>query len=363
MADKIKILFILKRKNPYSDDYNYCNGEVVDGGRGMETGLLNSAEFVSKMLNKHGFVSDIIIVHDNNDIDREVTKYRPNIVIIEALWVVPEKFDILQKLHPTVKWIVRLHSDIPFIANEGIAVDWIFNYVAHKNVAVSCNDERILKELKFLIKHKFQWGDIKLNKKVLYQPNYYPTNFESKKFNYDKDPIDISCFGAIRPMKNQLTQAVAAIKFADSIGKKLNFHINGNRVEMKGQPVLHNLQALFKHVECQGHKLIIHDWCSHKEFKTICATMDIGLQVSFTETFNIIAADLVSSGIPLVASNEVKWSTTFAFATPNNIDAIIKKIRLVYKWPQFNVFLNQKWLRKYCKNSIKVWVSELNRIA
>jgi len=335
---------------------------VEDGGYGMMTGLLNSATFVNQMLINEGVDSNLVVVHDNNDIDREVTKYRPSIVIIEALWVVPEKFEILHKLHPKVKWIIRLHSATPFIANEGIAMKWIFDYLTYPNVFVSCNDERILDEVRFLVQHKFDWTHEEAAKTVLFQPNYYPQDFQWKHFSRHKDTIDIACFGAIRPMKNQLIQAIAAIEFADSIGKKLNFHINGNRIEMKGQPVLHNIEGLFNHVKNRSHNLIVHDWCSHEEFKKLCATMDMALQVSYSETFNIVAADLITCGVPLVTSDEVRWATRFCYADPNDSRSIVKIMKRIYKYPQINVLLNQYWLRKFCEKTVRVWDKELEKL-
>src|SRR5688500_11649943 len=107
-----RILFILKARDA-TNTYGYSCG--------LSTGLLNSATFVQDMLDSNGFTTKLVVVIDNNDIDREVTAFRPTHVIIEALWVVPSKFQILKKLHPSVKWIVRLHSEAPFLANEGIA--------------------------------------------------------------------------------------------------------------------------------------------------------------------------------------------------------------------------------------------------
>src|ERR1700686_515277 len=105
----MKVLFILKKNSyGYSGSYGY----------GM-SGLLNSAQFIVDMLNDNGVEAKLEIVNDNNDIDREVHKYKPDVVVVEALWVVPEKFDVLRKLHPRVKWIVRSHSDFPFLATEG----------------------------------------------------------------------------------------------------------------------------------------------------------------------------------------------------------------------------------------------------
>ena len=109
-----KVLFILKRR----EDYN----SVIHSHVGLSTGLYNSASFMNDMLNENGVQSKLVVVPDNNSIDREVTLYRPSHVIIEALWVVPQKFAILQKLHPEVKWIIRLHSEMPFMAGEGNAM-------------------------------------------------------------------------------------------------------------------------------------------------------------------------------------------------------------------------------------------------
>ena len=77
-----KILFICKRRN---DKY------------GVSFGLINSCMFVCNALSKYNIESKTITVTDNNDIDREVSVYKPTHVFIEALWVVPEKFHILIK--------------------------------------------------------------------------------------------------------------------------------------------------------------------------------------------------------------------------------------------------------------------------
>ena len=174
------------------------------------------------MLNDNGIKSHLVQVIDNNDIDREVHKYKPTDVIIEAIWVVPEKFKVLAKLHPNVHWIIRLHSEMPFIANEGTAMDWVFGYSElskHLNISIAPNTEKMFHDLKAIgIKN------------LIFLPNYYPTTHHKFEKHPAKKHIDIGCFGAIRPMKNQLIQAVAAIEFGNQIGKHIKFHINSERV-------------------------------------------------------------------------------------------------------------------------------------
>ena len=201
-----KLLFICKKRNT-----NY----------GPSFGLLNSATFVSNCLGKNKIESNVVQVIDNNDIDREVHRYKPTHVIIEALWVVPEKFYELAPLHPEVTWIVRIHSKAAFLAMEGIAFDWINRYIIMakklKNFYISTNNENFNASLTETI-----------NYKTLYLPNIYEPRRYRPNQSKDKNAniLDIGCFGAIRPMKNHLTQAMAAVVFARKQNKCLNFHIN-----------------------------------------------------------------------------------------------------------------------------------------
>jgi hypothetical protein len=348
MPHNTKVLFILKRRQDYNGDkHSHAN---------LSTGLYNSAAFMNDMLNEQGIRSKIAVVRDNNDIDRQVTKFKPKYVIIEALWVVPSKFSVLCKLHPNVKWIIRLHSEIPFLANEGIAMDWLGDYPASHNLIIAANAPRALKDLRFYLKTKYHWNDEKLEKKVIYLPNYYPDTYKRKEFDDTKCHIDIGCFGAIRPMKNHLTQAIAAIKFAESIGKKLRFHINAGRIEQKGDSVLNNLKALFTQLKSSGHQLIDHGWMPREEFLKVCGKMDIGMQVSMSETFNIVGADLMGQGVPLVGSNEIPWMCKFFTAKPTDTESIYRKLRLTHCFSKVNVFLNQLFLRKYTNKTRKIWV-------
>ena len=339
MHHKPKILFILKKKQ-----------SSHPGLKTISSGLLNSASFVNEMLVKNGFKSHIVEVKDNNDIDREVTKSKADIVIVEALWVVPSKFEVLTKLHPKVKWIVRLHSEVPFIANEGIAIEWVYEYQKFKNVSISVNSERAYEDFNGILKEK-----------TIYLPNYYPVDLLKAGFNSkcNKKTLDVGCFGAVRPLKNQLYQAVAAIQFANEKKKELRFHINVARVENHGDPVLKNLRALFQNNP--KHKLIEHTWLTHDEFVALIKTLDLGLQVSFTETFNIVAADFVNSNIPVVVSDEIKWMSKFYKASPTDSCDIKSKMSFALNTKNFNLqYLNKVKLWKYCKESEGVWVDFMN---
>jgi len=342
-----KILFILKRREDYNTE---LHSQI-----GLSTGLYNSASFINNMLAEEGIESKLTVVEDNNCIDREVTAYKPTHVIIEALWVVPSKFEVLTKLHPEVTWVIRLHSEMPFMAGEGMAMDWLGQYSQFDNIVISCNAPRMLREVKMYLQLKNNWTRKQANAKVVYLPNFYPQEYKSKKFDKNKDTIDVGCFGAVRPLKNHLIQAFAAIEFADKIGKKLRFHINADRMEMKGEPVMHNLRGLFAQLADKGHELVGHQWTPRDQFLELCASMDIGLQVSFSETFNIVGADLISQGVPIVGSVEIPWKVTVFAAEPTESDDIVKKLMRAYRWPCVDVKTNQWSLTHYTNTTASIW--------
>lgn len=332
-----RLLFIAKQRKV--GPYSYSS-----------IGLLNSIQFVKEELNKRleGRVHvEAVTVVDNNEIDKVVTHFKPHIVVIDALWVVPEKFKILKKLHPRVEWIVRIHSEVPFLANEGVAFEWLPKYHAEQ-VNIAVNSRQAKEQL-----------EAALGFCVLCLPNLYPIKEpDFKQPNMDRI-IKIGCFGAIRPLKNQLLQAVAAIKFADDNGYLLEFHINGDRVERGGDEILKNIRSLFKYT--QHTKLVEHPWYPHKEFLKVMKTMDASMCVSFTETFCIVAADTVSSGVPLVGSSAIPWIGSISKTSLTNVSDMVCTLRKVLGYKGKKAYIqNHKNLIKYNEEGVCRWVNELS---
>ena len=358
-----RILFILKRRDGYGENSG-CSGSYSVSS--FSSGLANSVNFLVQMLNSAGLLARSVEVTDNNDIDREVTNFKPTHVVIEALWVVPEKFEVLSRLHPNVSWIVRLHSEIPFLANEGVAVDWIKRYVDFGNesgkLVVAANSPRALRDVQEIIKAQYDTTDKDgpkwLNSIVVYLPNWYPANDSvTPAPTRDGKILNIASFGAIRPFNNQLMQAIAAIRFADSQNKTLNFHINYTRQEQGGGNNFKNLEALFHDTP---HQLLEHAWLSHTDFIEYLKTgIDIGMQVSFTETFSIVAADMVNAGLPVVVSSEIPWSFFLSYAEPTDSNDIFTTLMRVTSWPfrSFSIKQNLRGLKTYSKKAAAIWLA------
>ena len=320
---------------------------------GVSYGLVNSARLMCEALRAIGHECRVEIVTDGNDVDREVTRYNPTHVIIEALWVTPLKLaELVGRYHRQRHWVVRIHSDAPFLATEGMAVQWIREYARQGDgirysVKVGCNSIDLADQLR-----------LALEIHAVYLPNAYPRKMQEPTGDHDESEVRIGCFGAIRPLKNHLVQAMAAMKFADMIGRRLKFYVNAELCEETGgSPILSNLRALFAHT---GHDLVGVTWLDHDAFTSFVRSMDVGMQVSLTETFNLVAADMVAGGVPVIGSPSIHWLDGNYKAEPNDIGAIVRALQWAWKRRAKNgQQVNQRRLMDASARAVHVWQSWL----
>lgn len=86
--------------------------------------------------------------------------------------------------------------------------------------------------------------------------------------------------------------------------------------------------------------------------------MELGLQVSLSETFNIVSADFVNMEIPIVVSNEIEWAPDKLKTASTEIDKIVSKMEEVYfKTGVFYRKLLKIALQNYNKKSEKYWIN------
>ncbi len=343
-----KSLFILKRREDYSQHPSYS------GSYQIATGMYNSSKFVVDELTAAGREAKVVIVHDGNDIDREVNNYQPTHVFIEGLWVVPSKFVELMKLrhHAGVKWHVRIHSEIPFLASEGISFLWIPEYIK-AGVIVCPNAPRANEQLKWLA------SAVGSNDGVMYLPNCYAADFSAYPLtgldaSSTKDILDIGCFGAYRPMKNHLQQVFVALRYAETKGKQLRFHVN-SRIDTGGDGPSRNVKQL---LDAVGAELVVHGWEDRETFLATLAEIDLLMQISISETFNIVSADATLVGRPIIVSKEVAWAYPI-YGDPQSVGDCLRKLELIMGNKSFFVQGNRAGLNIYSMASRRRWLTYL----
>lgn len=345
-------LFILKRREDYSQDPSYSSSYQI------ATGMYNSAKFVVDELKDGGREAELALVVDNNDIDRAVSQYKPTHVFVEGLWVIPAKFRELMALnrHKDVKWVVRIHSEIPFISSEGVAMEWISEYL-RLGVIVAPNAPRAHEQLKWLATAIV--GQERAEELIQYLPNCYPVDFGAypitrKPERDQSEYLDVACFGAFRPLKNHLQQAFVALRYAEDHGKKLRFHVNSRKDHAGDQP-FRNVQSL---LEATGAEMVVHEWENRETFLQSLQDVDVLMQVSISETFNIVAADAVLVGTPILVSKEISWAYP-TYGDPQSVSDCLKKLNLIMKNKAFFINGNRSGLSIYASAARRRWLSYL----
>lgn len=350
------LLFVVSRRSYYGD---YSTGSGYPWSK--NSGIYNSVLFVSEMLTASGIPSSIVQVQDQNAIDAAVAKARPTDVVIEAIWVMPAKLAVLAKKYPSIRWFVRNHSEVPFLANEGMAFTDLLGYLSNSAVFLASNSLRAVRDIRGTVQAwQPHWDTATIASRVVYLPNYYPLPAPLAPIPATFGVLNVGCFGAIRPLKNQVYEALAALELSRRLGKRLLFHINSTRLEGMGQNVLKNLQVIFSGTP--NAQLVMHPWLDRPKFLDLCRRMDIGFQVSFTETFNIVTADLVTENTPVVVSPEIDWVDPRFQADPTNRDDMIAKARQALSWAAAGAVINRTGLTRYDAQSRQAWLREFGGV-
>jgi hypothetical protein len=146
----------------------------------------------------------------------------------------------------------------------------------------------------------------------------------------------------MRILKNQCFQAICAINAADKLEKILYFHITPN-LGIKIDPVLANLRELFRTTK---HHLVVHDWMPQDEFQKLVQKMDFGMQVSFTESFNIVTADFVNNNRLIIVSDAISWMPDKFKTSTVSYDEVINKIIWAYE------NRNSWWLKRQGRSAL-----------
>lgn len=249
-------------------------------------------------------------------------------------------------------------------------IGWAVDYL-RAGLTVASNSKEAVRDLAYLA--VTAGADPSLS---VYLPNYYKASEVKSGFRvalatfmrknglvgeteFPATELNVGCFGAIRPLKNHLQQALAAIEVASELSVGLNFYVNSTRVEGRAESILVSLRSLF--ARFPEYKLVEVPWMTHENFVEFTKTMNIVLQVSNSETFNIVAADTVSMGVPVVVSDEIPWLGAEFHADPNEVASIAKKMLYVLTRNSCGLVQAEqlKQLRAYCEQSKVEWAEFL----
>lgn len=283
--------------------------------RALQVGAIHTV----KVLRKNGIAADLVGIWPPESL-YEVMKKWPTIthVVIEAPWIPTEVMVNLSIMFPAVHWIVRVHSQIGFLQVEPGAVTLMRDLLALQdaslNVQLAANNQQMAN----LVEELYQ-GD------CLYLGTLYslaqPRTKLAQEHRHRK--LVIGSFGALRLLKNHSTAAAASMHIARRLRRDLEFLINVGREETAGcHDVLPTLRNMFEGLEWA--KLIEVPWQSWSDFRRTISYCDLAMQPSLSETFNLVSADAIAEGVPVVGSDAIEWLPREWQARPDDMEDVAR---------------------------------------
>jgi hypothetical protein len=317
-------------------------------GNVCHVGLGVNAMHTCRTLRKAGILADPAGVKEPKDVEPFITG-TPTLthVVLEAPWIPTATIAAWMRRWPRIHFTCRCHSQVGFLQVEAGAVHLLREYLhlqdGDLSFMVSGNNRRLC-----------QFIQSTYNSHCTYLPNLYDltTPYAPKRWQpHTHKLLRISSFGAMRLLKNHSTAAAAAQMIARARGCDLEFHVNVNREE-GGRGVLQMLRNLFAGLAWA--KLVEVPWANWAEFRHAVAFMDLALQPSFTETFNLTSADAVAEGVPVVASSAVEWLPPWCHADPDDAADIARVGSGLLTNPLGHPDVLQ-YLARYVAEGVAIW--------
>jgi hypothetical protein len=98
------------------------------------------------------------------------------------------------------------------------------------------------------------------------------------------------------------------------------------------------------------------------DFINLIQSMDIGLQVSYTESFNIVTANFVNNNKIIIVSEDIDWMPSYLQVCPTDYNKLIDKIMFAYRYRNNRLIKAPMLISliNYNNKSQSIWTKFLN---
>jgi hypothetical protein len=269
---------------------------------------LNVAGFATaEVLRDAGVDVTVFPVRHNIDLVHAIDEYnethdeRLTHVVISAPWLTVYDLKSLLYGFPDIHFAILSHSNVGFLQADPEGVRLLRQYhelsKGFTNLSVGGNSERFAEWMNCAYGEN---GESDCD--IVHLPNLYPI-WNACSTTWDFGPLKIGAFGAVRPYKNFMTAAGAALVLQRWLNVPVEFHMSaGGEIDDMVAP------AIAQIFEGTDVTLVVHPWRYWDDFINLIGDMDLLMQPSYTESFNMITADGILRGVPSVVSTAIRWA-------------------------------------------------------
>lgn len=313
-------------------------------------GLGVSSQNTAAVLRKHGVDAEAVGVVFAIDILNYLIK-NPEIThaVIGAPWVTALEMEGLISTFPNVEFVCTSHSNIGFLSVEPPAIKLLRAYKTlqdkYPNFHVGGNSEKFVEA----------WSRM-YDTKLVFLPNLYNLNENVRPYFVGHDiecrPVRIGIFGSVRPLKNFVSAVAAGIDVSVRLNKNVILFLSTGRDE-GGQVTNKAIDELVAGLP--NVKLIRSMWQDHSQFKELVREMDLIYQISYTESFNMVTADAISEGVPVVISDAITWAPRSWIAKMDDVSNIAWKSLELLLHREEEALAGRNYLGWYNSEGVRHW--------
>jgi hypothetical protein len=272
-------------------------------------GLGVSAMQNLRALRAEGYIAEVHAVASGQELlslldeDRQTASLAHHVpishVVISAPWIATNELAVMAHRYPDVEFAVLSHSNVGFLQADARAITLLRQGadlgMALPNFHIAANSRSLR-----------NWWQTAYQTPMLLLPNMYPFGTVRLKPAWSGGTLRIGCFCAMRPYKNVLTAAAAALEVGVRLrASDMEFWISGGRTE-GGATIPQAIQEMY--LDVPRARIVLNHWESWPQFLGTVGSMDLLIQPSYTETFNMVTADGISRGVPSVVGEAIAWA-------------------------------------------------------
>lgn len=267
-------------------------------------------------------------------------------VVIAAPWLEAVDVEVMAAEFPEVVWAIECHSNVGFLGADPGAVRIMEGIVdlqlATHNVFAAGNSRKFV-----------DWATGDWGAHVVWLPNLYSlaeTFPERIRQPWDgRAPLKLGLFGAQRPLKNFVTAGAGATALQQRCRVPLELHISSGRPEGDSGGALREMTKRKRDI-----RVIYTGWLQWPAFRRYLRGIDLVLQVSHTESFNVVAADSCAEGVPVVGSTAIDWLPHRWQANPDDPMDVVCVAEYLLRSPEA-IRDGQRALREYGDDGLITW--------
>jgi hypothetical protein len=314
---------------------------------GLGVSAFKNAEY----LKDRGYDAVVIAAKNNVDVVEAIRKHGLTHVVIAAPWLSALDVDTMVRHFKHVKFAIVAHSNVGFLQADPGALALLRRYalIAAEvpNLKVGGNSVIFA-----------NWFSTVYGGEKLLLPNLYELKHHAEPGGRNDGVLRVGTFGAIRPQKNVMTSAAAAVLLSRIMGVPVEFHVSTGREDGGGATILNAIRQMM--IGVPGVELVERHWSNWVEFKRIIREMDILFQMSYTESFNMVTADGLSEGITSVTSDAIVWVPEDWHARSDDVFSVASVAVRLLSRHKSELHKGQKALREHNEKGFQYWVEFLS---